>query len=79
MDATNNTPYSTKPVKKQWKEPEIFLISYNDVETKHLPYIKESTGHFGKGTKAGTFYHGPATKSLTGTVGGGAKHNSLIS
>jgi hypothetical protein len=78
MNINNNSLDSATPIKKQWKEPQIFLIAQNDVESKHLPYIKEGTGHYGPvgGGKSGTFFNGPGTKS---TSGGGLHHKSLIS
>ena len=72
----NKKPDSITPIKKQWQCPEIFLIARNDVETKHLPYIREGTGHFGTGPHAGTFF---SKNGLSSTLGGGLRHNSLVS
>jgi len=72
MNINNNNLGLSTPVKKQWASPEIVLIAQNEVEAKHLPYIKESTGKYiGK-----TFYNKAGT---LGTIGSGAAHKSLIS
>ncbi len=46
------------PLKKQWRNPELSLISYGNINAvKHLPTVHENTGHYQTSANAKFFFN----------------------
>ncbi|WP_139112981.1 hypothetical protein [Mucilaginibacter sp. PPCGB 2223] len=58
----NNQP-SPAPVKKNWTNPELVLISANIIAVKHHPSVHEGTGHLQR-VVANTYFFNPSGKGF---------------
>ncbi|WP_448700482.1 hypothetical protein ACFGVR_00930 [Mucilaginibacter sp. AW1-3] len=46
MRNTESSINQTKPSLKTWTEPQIILISTNQINAKNIPQVHEHTGHY---------------------------------